>query len=276
MFASYGGVDCRSLNKVYNVVRCMQNWIRALPEYTKKCTKVVNKQELVLLGDRENIFRKELLKFELNSREFLFEKIFDDNTETGYNETIQWVQQTKTLYDNHISSIKQYLIEKTTTFFVENYMGSLASSMMYWREKLSEGTKQRIFKVLANQLLSYVNDLTVYDDEKIIVDLAQMITGVNIVDWNDKTLESYLDTIQEVLFEINEYDSRDHDDAKENTIEISINGTVVTKKFSSVEYSPLGLTFMDNLESTLDDYADSVSPDEKLSILLELIKKIVD
>lgn len=276
MFASYGGVDCRSLNKVYNVVRCMQNWMRALPEYTKKCTKVVNKQELVLLGDRENIFRKELLKFELNSREFLFEKIFDDNTETGYNETIQWVQQTKTLYDNHISSIKQYLIEKTTTFFVENYMGSLASSMMYWREKLSEGTKQRIFKVLANQLLSYVNDLTVYDDEKIIVDLAQMITGVNIVDWNDKTLESYLDTIQEVLSEINEYDSRDHNDAKENTIEISINGTVVTKKFSSVEYSPLGLTFMDNLESTLDDYADSVSPDEKLSILLELIKKIVD
>ena len=129
---------------------------------------------------------------------------------------------------------------------------------------------------MANQLLYYVNDLTVYDDEKIIVDLAQMITGVNIVDWNDKTLESYLDTIQEVLTEINEYDGRDHDDAKENTIEISINGTVVTKKFSSVEYSPLGLTFMDNLESTLDDYADSVSPDEKLSILLELIKKIVD
>ena len=71
VFAQYADTQSKSINKIYNVVKLMQNWMRSLPEYTKRCESICENGLFIQLSLEELNFKKELLKFEINAREFL-------------------------------------------------------------------------------------------------------------------------------------------------------------------------------------------------------------
>lgn len=54
-------------------MRSMQNWMRALPDYTKKFQYYLHNGEQVSLAPYVNMLRRDLLKYEINAREMLFE-----------------------------------------------------------------------------------------------------------------------------------------------------------------------------------------------------------
>jgi len=83
LFVDFRDERTSSINRTYRVVKSMQNWIRSLPNYTKKFTIYLKdgKQKEILPATA--FIRRELLKFEINSRELLFDtfvkKLGEDN-----------------------------------------------------------------------------------------------------------------------------------------------------------------------------------------------------
>ena len=80
IFADNADARTTSINHIYSVVKSMQNWIRSLPEYTKKFKSYWENGELRTIDAQTESFRRELMKFEINSRELVFDlfvAIFD-------------------------------------------------------------------------------------------------------------------------------------------------------------------------------------------------------
>ena len=254
----------------------MQNWMRSLPEYTKRCESICENGAFVQLSLEELNFKKELLKFEINAREFLYEFIFANNSKSELKKAIDWVKLLKSRLDNHISNIKDYLILETKKVFGDRSTGTLSSAILDWKQKLTEKTKKRMFDTKTNQILGYLLSINAYDDVKLIEDLSKCVIGINLADWSNSTLEKYKELLTSTIISINVFNVSSDDESGENGIEVVINGEKISKTFASVKTTPMGMTVMNNIESVFEEYGDAISSDEKLSILLNVIKTLIN
>ena len=275
LFSEYSNSQSKSINKIYNVVRCMQNWMRSLPEYTKKCSKIAVDNSFIDLTESEIEFRKELLKFEINSREFLFEVLFKDLTEEGHRQTIEWVKEVKDKFENHLSEVRLFLTSKVKSILSSDQNASLGSAIIVWKMKLSDETCRHMFDGLTNQVLTYLTSVKHFDDDTIIFELCRLVVNMDLADWNDKTLDKFIINFSDAIEKIDSYESSASKLTGENKIELNFNGDNINKTFSTCEISPLGKTLLSNLQFELEGYADSISSDEKLNIILKIIKDII-
>lgn len=105
--------------------------------------------------------------------------------------------------------------------------------------------------------------------------MCRLVVNMDLADWNDKTLDKFIQSFSDAIQKINGYENSASKHSGENGIELKFNGTKITKTFSTSETSPLGKTLLSNLQFALDEYGDAISPDEKLNIMIKIIKDII-
>jgi hypothetical protein len=276
LFAQYTDTKSTSINRVYTVVKSMQNWIRALPEYTKKFKCYLENGETKIVSQNVNVVRNELLKFEINSRELLFNTWSSKLSPTNdVNDCINAIREVKKLLDSHVGNYRRELNKKLTALFVPGYQGGLSHSVISWYKKLPEHTKKHVFDVNTNELLSIANSLSTYDDEELLNNLVSAFVSIAIEDWSDNLADQFLKEVTESIAKINEYKGQKSCEEKDCRVAITISGVQLEKTFSAGNISPLGKTALNNLKSVFDDYNGALEPDEQLAILANLIGDII-
>ena len=274
MFEQHSDIKDSSVNKAYSVIKSMQNWIRSLPEYSKKCKRYYMKGELIDLDKKTLIIRSELLKFEINARELLFKTFLSGIGSSSYDESIRSIRAAKEMLDSHLDLCKKELGLKLTRIFNPGYQGSLSNAAITWYKKLPEYTKSHMFDSSSNQLLSIVKEVTSYNDDALIDDLVSAFTSIELADWNDSVSDSFMLSFSESIQRISEYKESNNNTHK-CKLSIQLGDGVHEKSFSADEISPLGKTALSNLRSVFDEYNDALEPDEQLTILAKLIEEII-
>ncbi len=275
-FEQYADARAQSTNKIYTVVRSMQNWIRALPDYTKKYLYYLRNGERVSLESYVVLLRKDLLKYEINAREMLFESWVPNLDPSGTIEgCFEAICNAKNLLDEHIVVFKIELTNKLTALFCPGYKGSLTHAVSSWYEKLPRSTKDHVFDVESNQLLRIAGSLDSYDDQKLIDDLADAFVSIAIEDWNDSLYEEFIHQITDALARINDYQDIGVTQVNSGKVSITLPGSLIERSFDSEEISPLGNTVLRNLKSVFDEYNGAISPEEQLSIIAKLLEDII-
>ena len=206
----------------------------------------------------------------------MFEYIFKNNSKTELKQAIEKVKLLKSRLDNHISNVKDYLILETKKIFGDRSTGTLASTILDWKQKLDDKTKKRMFDTKTNQILGYLLSINNYDDVKLIEELSKCVIGINLADWSNSTIDKYKEVLSSAILAINEFNTSSDDEEGSNGIEVVINGEKISKTFASVKTTPMGMTVKNNIESVFEEYGDSISSDEKLSILLNVIKTLIN
>ena len=265
-----------TLNKTYSVVKNMQTWMRSLPEYTKKFTLYYENGEAKELSSKAISIRSELLKFEVNSRQLLFETFVEVlSAKKNYEECANKIYAMKTFLDSHISNFRKELAIKLTAMFVPGYRGSLSNAVISWYKQLPDSTKKHMFDANTNELLSLVKDVTTYDDDYLLDEMALRLASISIEDWNDNLTSAFLKDISESIAKINEYNEDQSRSTGKCKVSITLSNIKHEKTFEMDSISPLGKSVLSNLEGVFDEYNDSIEPDEKLAILANLIEKII-
>ena len=276
LFNDYSKGTYASGNKTQLVVSCMQNWIRSLPEYTKKCLYLYRDGDFKPVDNSIKVVRTELIKFEINSRELLFDIWKNKLSQSGaLVECVQEIRRVKKFLDNHISEYKHSLTSYLIAVFAPGYNGSLSRAAKLWFDNLPKTTKQHIFDSNTNTLLNMIGQRQSFDDIAFVEELALMYTSMSIEDWSDELAKSFMEQIETSINKVNAYDGTDSETSGESLINISIAGTQISKSFNESEISPLGKTVLNNLQAVLDEYNDSIENDEKLSIIAKLLSDII-
>ena len=277
IFADNADARTTSINHIYSVVKSMQNWIRSLPEYTKKFKSYWENGELRTIDAQTESFRRELMKFEINSRELVFDlfvAIFDAQNQLQI--CSEGIERCKKFLDGHIKNCRTELSKMLIALFMPGYQGGLAKSMMAWYKKLPESTRKHVFDSNSNALLGFASQISTYDDDVILDELMFEFVSMEIEDWNDALARNFVREVADAITKINDYHEDPVSAKNECMVSISLAGTKLEKTFSSSTISPLGKTVINNLRAVFDEYNGALEVDEQLAVLAQLIEDIIN
>lgn len=276
LFEKYADARTSSLNRVYSVVKSMQNWARSLPEYTKKFKRYLDNGEEKILDARIETVRNDLLRFEINSQELVFGRWrFKLSPDEDLNECFAVIQGAKELLDAHLRTYRTELNKKLTALFLPGYQGGLSRAMIAWYKKLPETTKTHVFDASANALLTAAGSIDSYNDDNLLDTLISIFAAIAIEDWNDHSAAGFMKDISETIGRINEYVESKDNGRDDGRLLIILDGIQVEKTFTAEAVSPLGKTAFNNLKAVFEEYNDALEPDEQLAILAKLIREII-
>ncbi|MDU1687256.1 MAG: fibronectin type III domain-containing protein, partial [Clostridium perfringens] len=194
-------------NKYERVVYAMQDWIKSLDKFTRIHELKFNSDEKI---DRDIVkLRKELLKYDINIRSFIFVDLPNIcGTEDLY-EALKRLNEIKYYLDNRCIKVKYELSNITKNKLTLDYNGSLSQSIKLWINSLQQYKKDYLYDVVTNKLIEYGKELSTNNEEIIIDQLSVILTGLTIGDWNDTTIKSYLETLDTCLEKIKDLEAGD-------------------------------------------------------------------
>ena len=198
------------------------------------------------------------------------------NTES-YDEAINKIKCIKEQLDNHDEKVRQYLIDETNKIIDINYKGSLSSNFNIWYSSLSDAQKDHLYNNETNDLLRFIKKPN-NDNIDIINNLAYIFSGLSIEDWNDNSIDVYLDGIKRSKEKVESYGLSINSDSSNGLVKIvfeSDNSEIIEKTFNKVDVSPIGTTLFNAIEEVIEEYGDSIDDNEKRNILMDILSNYI-
>lgn len=240
---------------VYNI----QKWIMSLPRIIR-CQSTKN--NFLQLDDKfiklKNIFMESII----NDHEIIFKKI-PSIFEYNYQNTLDEIEYYKNNILSFVNLYSQKIIENIKDLFSSSSNCSLYSAIEDWIIESSANDR-----VLDNREREFINLFKTadYDDISLMNNFSKIIIGIKIVDWENDNSEEvllFIKTISKGIY------------SKKEISDIIENRNVVNSSFNINELSDMGYLLKNNIENTLYEFGDSVSNEEKIAILTNMINKIL-
>ena len=265
----------KSTNKYVDIVHGMRNWLQSLSLFAQNHqndfeTNTLIKDEIIKL-------RRELVKYEINYRGFVFENLLKYLNAKDYNECLFKLKEVKNYLDNHDIKVREHLIKVTKEVIDKHYTGSLTGCLIKWYTNLTDSQKEHLYNTETNKFIKLIQS-SEHSEVEAVNKLAQIFTGLSIEDWNDNSINIYLSGIEESKSLIENYEESVNSEENEGLIKIIFEAqeeAAVEKTFSKTEISPIGSTLFNAIEEVIDEYGYSVDDNEKRNILMEILSRYI-
>jgi hypothetical protein len=256
---------------VHYLVENMKKWILSLPRIIRE-SNVNNKSDLITNEQIE--IKSELLRPDLNNNEFLFNIILKVFKTNDYEKVCKKTQEMYSVFNSFIEDYKEKVLKETIELFDKKYKGSLSTLVREWNKDLNPKIKNKIFDIKTKEFLNYISNVDTHNDDEILNNFAKIITGFYIEDWQPNQNDEYITSFKEVVSKLK---IEPIDDQKNmQKIILSSGDKVIEKDISSSDnISSLGMTMKNNIEEIIDEYGGSLPEEEKMNVLLDIIKKFM-
>ena len=222
-----------------------------------------------MVSDECKNYRKLIEKGTTNYSGFLLETL---KGMLSWNEVISRVSKAKSELEGAINQ----LVTKVHAILTGEFgiRGSVTLGIFFKGsyETTWKGKRKKAFDYYTNAFLSLVESLTgMEDDHSIIARLAKDLTGLELVYWNDSTIDDFAHKITDVKKTLDDYDPSAKEGKETQLKLVSPSGDERIVSFEQSELSSLGQTMKNKIQSTFQNYGMSVSYEEKLQILLSIL-----
>lgn len=179
-------------------------------------------------------------------------------------------------FENTINKLKSYSDEVNCC--IESYSKSIADSI---KDMFDSGKDESLFnsvdawienneirsKILENKEKDFVRifDVQNYNDVNLVNSISKVVLGTRITDWNKDKKEELLKQLKSIK----------EDSVKRAKVSVNVSDNLNTVEYQNVEISKIGKLLKNNVEDIFDEFGDSVSNEEKISILNSLIKELL-
>ncbi len=275
LFSDYIISEEKEANTFTYIVRAMQRWVASLPKYSKEMTSIYKGNRIT----REKLkFINAIKRPELNTREFLFEEIMRIFNMNGFDlNVIDIIEMTKQIYDDAIKSLSEGLITDVRNVFIhgQSNKATLNSVILDWYDTLKDSTKNYLYTNGEDKVLSLISTST-NDNTAFISRLAKAIVGLRIEDWDDRSINQFIDGLNTFKATIEEQDSKDEANIQNSyTLTFSDqDGNEITKSFEKCEYSNRAKLLFNEITEAVESYGQSINENEKRQVLVEILEKL--
>lgn len=262
-----------SVNRIKNILICMQRWFRALPPVTRNISDFSDYDKADDVKEYLAKVRKLLQKVDFNPYEELFVKLPEileakDNLELAFDR----IDKCKTAFDDYFDWVLQTATEATCDIFATRKNQELYHVVREWHENQSEISKSGLHGGRITNLMSAIENLNVYNDAEVTKKIIKAVTDVYIENWHDASLNEYEHALRGVKSEIENLKDQKTDDKLKLSF-VGKNGKSIEKYYEQVTEST-GTVLRNIIEDTLEEY-DDLSINDRVAILLEMIEKVI-
>lgn len=262
-----------SVNRIKNILICMQRWFRALPPVTRNTSDFSEYEKADDVKGQLVQFRKLLQKIDFNPYEELFVKLPQlFHTEGDLEATYILIDKCKTAFDDYFDWILQIATAGTCEVFATRKNQELYHVVREWHENQSDISKSGLHGGRITNLMSAIENLNVYNNAEVTKKLIKAVMDVYVENWHDASYHDYVQTLQIVKQEVESLKDQKTDDKLKLSF-VGKNGKVIEKYYELVTEST-GTVLRNIIEDTLEEY-DDLSINDRVAILLEMIEKVI-
>ncbi|MCR5105851.1 MAG: restriction endonuclease subunit S [Eubacterium sp.] len=270
----------RGINSYDYLFYAIKRWYMSLPKYSRE-----------LPGDK--IFRSFIrdIKRSDGGYELLFERFPKDLNPSGAvdEKLIQNIILSKEFFDNRLQLLREHMITNVKNIFSLSQeekileRSSLKSVLMDWRDTLKNESIERLYSSGSEKILRAINEST-NDEYRIIDDLARIVTGLRMEDWDEQTSNAFLSRLKSHKNSIEEYnDSLVEEDTQEiakgdfdySVSYVGEDGKIKTKRFDKVEKSGRGKLLMNSITGDIEAMGQSIQISETRQILMDILQSLM-
>jgi hypothetical protein len=260
-------------NKLYPIAMALKQWYISLSKFARETNQI---------SKEANSFRKALKKPSGDSKQLLFNQLpqfidasiqFDSSKVDYY---VNVIRAAKDELESFIPDVLRNLDYEISRLFNGN---NSLSAIKDWYESLEVETQNHMFEGLSGLVFNVVRSFEGYSNDLFLKKLIKEVAGLRIEDWSDYTYNEFLTNLNQAKQHIEQFNSQaltnEHISSKLVKIQVFDDvGEKVEYSFERCEISQLGQLLLNNLQSSIDGFADSISTNEKREILLTLLNKI--
>lgn len=261
-------LDTQRVN-LRKLVEKMRRWILSLPRILREYN--INNSDLSIKNEYI-IIKNELLRPDINNNEFIYQKLLDIFNTDNYEYVLSEVQTMKNVFDEFLNNYFEKLITSTKEIINKSFKGSLTTLLKEWYEKNDLSNSNCIYEMKTRNFIEYIKYLTTHDENDVIEKLSKIMTGYYIEDWQPEDFNNFINSINDTLEEIK--NNKNTSENLSNKITL-LNGDERIEKYisDSSDISAIGNTMKNNIEELIDEYGNSLSEQEKISVLVDIIRK---
>ena len=134
----------------------------------------------------------------------------------------------------------------------------------------------KAFDYSTNSFLDYLARLGEVTDTELVEALAKILTGFEIEFWSDSKIEDFSEILRTVLDKLDDYEPTD--ELGESDIKMTLeygNQAPVISRFSEEALSTNGRIMLNKMKSTIKNFGESLSYEEKLNVMSLIFKDII-
>ena len=219
--------------------------------------------------------RKGFSKLERNPREILLEKLPQAFGEVDYKELKEQIQQVKNEMDSYIWNIKQQAVKVTKQVFGFAVENDLLQELKEYQKELSRGVKNSISSRKISKFWNGIQQLNTHNENEIVEKISKILLDLYIEDWKENGLQQYEESLKLIKTEMESVEER-AEEGTQTLIFTNSQGIEIKKYYRAVEVEGTSRFFQNELEDTLEDYADSLETNQKIAVMLQMIEKLLE
>lgn len=266
--------DTDGKNLLSRVACLMQSWYRSLPQTSMTFNRADTEEQNI---KQLSSFRKLLSDAYINPREMLLEKLPQIFKSEEYEELYSCIVNAKHDIDQHIVYVKRDAIAIIRETFGFNDDANLRLCLVNWYDELSSAAKNSIFTARTTRFLEYIHEIETNDEAEIASRIVRDVTGMFIEDWKNGSGDSFKEDLLLVIKEVS--DKKDTVSSGVQKIIMQNADGMPVEKYYDFDPDTLSATatfFKSSLEDILDEYEGVLENSEKIGVLMEAIKKLME
>jgi len=244
------------------VAEILKNYFSGLPQIFRNCTIVNN---YLNIDERVLKYSKLFYRFNINSYETIFdcaEEIFETN---NYDSIYEVIKSFKENFEMLLNDYKISIAQKVKGLFNIDLNTSINMGTKDWLLKIVGEDYIPVLNIRDKELYGMIKAGLSFKNSDAVNQLSVGLHSNYIEDW--KTDES-----EKLMNEINRFQKNIIESRKVEKAE-SMNRLI--DNFKKLETSEMGLLLKNSIEDVFDQFGQSVSTEEKVSILTELLGKLI-
>lgn len=285
IFEDYIVKSEKNYNSFNYLLDAMNRWYMSLPRYAKEVNTIYcgYEKESLKINIKDIKFRNILKRFDNNPRDFLFSEIFKiyEYNDLDLN-ILNKIIETKNMYDSLLEKLIEKLIEDIKIIF-SNYIEnkkSLTSIIEDWVSGLEKESQLHLYSNSEENTLEIMANIS--NNEIIFVrELAKSITGLRIEDWNETTINEFIDNLIKFKISIENYNSKLIEKSKDNLILnnykfifVDSDGKELIKTFEKCNTSKRAGLLKNEILNSIDEMGKSITESEKRQVILDILQEL--
>lgn len=246
--------------------------VRSLPRAARANRKTMaNGQVIDVLSSYVDI-RNLLVRFDNNPRDVLIGKV---PQKCGYTcacepcaRTIEAALHELTEYTNRLANGMKAIVRKHLNATTGQ---SIHGTMTIWLQRQPASRLNHSFNNTTTALLNVFRNQENHSDNEWINEIAVALTGLPIEDWSDKQVEDFESLLEAALSEIDSVQDDAVPLATQSHLQVCVGGQILEQFLPEQGLEGLANVAYQSVRSALNEFGDSLSTDEKLLLLANLM-----
>ena len=278
IFSQYINTSDRASGIFTYIVKAMRRWYLQLTKFEVSTHMVCDNEGIIKQAESCVLrFRNALSDSEINAHEFLFEQLPDIFGVNTLSDTLAGVRSAYRQINDSYSNLHIKFINEIKSIFEAKQDESLTSVIANFYDDLKDITKEHLFSGKVGMFIDIAKHPN-NDEFKLVEAIARALFNLRMGDFNDEIMNCFIEGVRSVRDDILAYNAgADSAEAAAGGYKIVFadeNGNFVTRQFNATENSQEGQLLYNDLTTTIEEYGESISSDEKRQILFKILKEI--